>query len=675
MARVTAFPQRKSFPVRRIGIGAVVLVALLVLLGVTGVLAQVRPFIPWLSQPGPSFQTTPARVGDVTVSVTATGPIAAVDTVPLTFKTSGKLAQLKVDVGQPVKKGQVLAVLDPTDLTTALNQAKANLDQAQANLTKVERGPTADQQAVAQASLNSAKLSQANAVANVATTQTSVADDVATAQQSVQTAQQGLVAAQHSLQSANDQETRGLAADQAAIVNDQKNLDTVKASVAANAPTLLQGVSKAKDSLWGTQISRDASCSHGGGNSCDAANASVASAQLGVDTAQAQLVQGQIQGKQQIDQAQTTLDQANTTLADDTSKLAAAVVSAQDQVKQAQNALANAQAGVVQAQHKAGASLQSAQQQADTAAQSLQSAQANYNESTAPPDAADVATAKAQVLNAQSALDTAQANFDAATLTSPMDATIGAINGSAGQYVSGGPVAVGDTALFTLLDLNNLKVTSLVNEADIGQVNVGDPVTFTVNAYPNTIFNGKVLTIQPQGTTVQNVVTYSVTCSIISTKSASLYPGMTATASIITNQRTGVVRVPNTALSLPQTAIRDGLVSFARPTRTGTPFARPTGTVGRATGTRSVGAGGGGANGGSNGAVLVLESGKPSLVRVGLGITDGSYTEITSGLTADQPVIVSIVGATAANRTVATPGANGGGPRPGGGSPFGGLRG
>src|SRR6185437_7602733 len=166
---------------------------------------------------------------------------------------------------------------------------------------------------------------------------------------------------------------------------------------------------------------------------------------------------------------------------------------------------------------------------------------------------------------------TAQANYDAATLTAPFDATIGSINGAAGQYVSGGPVAVGDSALFTLVDLSNLKVTALVNEADIGQVKVGDPVTFTVNAYPTTTFNGKVLTIQPLGTTTQNVVNYSVTCSIVPQKNAALFPGMTATATIVTNQQTGVIRVPNTALSLAQTAIRDGVVTIARPARTGTP--------------------------------------------------------------------------------------------------------
>lgn len=703
MEQLTKPRRRRIGAVLRFLIGIVFLVGVVVALGVTGVLPQVRSYIPGLPQPAPTFQTTMVRRGDVTTSVTATGPVATVNSVPLTFKTSGKLATLKVGVGDHVKQGQVLATLDPTDLTTALNQAKANLEQAQANLTKVQRGPTADQKAVAQASVNSARLNLANAQANVPSTQTSVADSLTTAQASVTTAQQSLVAAQHGLQAAQDQQTRGIAADQAAIDTAQKNLASTKASVAANLPTLEQGVQRAKDSLWSSQISRDSTCSHGQDSvACKSANAGIAADETGVDSAQAQIVQGQIQGQQQIAQAQTQVDQAVTQLASDKAKFAEAITTAQDQVKQAENAVANAQTGVAQARHKADASAQTAQQQVDQASQALQSAEANFRQSTAPPDDADVAAAKAQVLNAQSALGTAQANYDAATLTAPMDATVAAINGSVGQYVSGGPVAVGDSALFTLVELDDLKVTALVNEADIGQVQVGDPVSFTVNAYGDKTFAGKVLTIQPLGTTVQNVVNYSVTCSIAPSKDAVLFPGMTATATIVTAQHPNVLRVPNTALSFSQTFFREGFDLGTRSTGAATAGSRPapagptSGSSGgsqanaptgrRASAVGSAGSGAASATGGARAAsaqtagrsapeaiVLVLRNGKPELARVGTGLSDGTVTEITSGLTEGEAVIVGLAsGSPPSNR--GSGGNNG--QRPGGGSPFtGGIRG
>jgi len=122
---------------RKLAASGLVLIVLIGILAFSGVLAQARQSIPGLQQSTPTYQTTTVSKGNISVSVTATGPIAAVDSTPLTFKTSGKLAQLKVGIGQQVTKGQVLAILDTTDLQTALNEAKANLDQAQANLTKV----------------------------------------------------------------------------------------------------------------------------------------------------------------------------------------------------------------------------------------------------------------------------------------------------------------------------------------------------------------------------------------------------------------------------------------------------------------------------------------------------------------------------------------------------------
>jgi multidrug efflux pump subunit AcrA (membrane-fusion protein) len=658
---------------------------------VSGVASRLRAYVPGLGSPAPTFETSRVQRGDLILSVTATGPIATVDTIPLTFKTSGKLADLKVGVGTQVKQGQVLAILDTSDLQTALTQAQSNVDQAQKNYDRVVAGVTDDQKEIAQVSVDNAKLSESNAQASLATTRKSVADDVATAQASVQSATLSLTSAQHNLAAAQDQQKRGIASDQTAIANAQQSLANTQASVALSLQVSQQGIEKAKTSLWSTQISRDQTCSRSTGNDCKAADASVANAELGVNSAQTSLDQANLQGQQQVTQAQTTLNQAKDQLANDTAKLAQAVVSAQDQLNQAGANLANAQREVGAAQDKAAASIQSAQAQIDQASNGLRSAQASYRQSVEPPNPADVAAAKSQLVNAQTALATAQANLDAATLTAPQDATIAAINGAVGQYVSGGPVAVGDSALFTLVDLSRLKVSVLVNEADIGQVKVGDPATFTVSAYPARTFSGAVQSVQPIGTTVQNVVNYSVTCSITPSSDAPLFPGMTATATIVTQQRTGVVRIPAAALTFSQTALRDGLVQLDRPASPGgqtaqnRPSGAGTGFAGRggngtgapgsatpagpnrgAANAATSGAPAGGDAGANRGAVLVLENGKPALVRVGLGLSDGTLTEVTSGLNGGETLITGASGSGAARGA----GANNGSARPAGNNPF-----
>jgi HlyD family secretion protein len=80
--------------------------------------------------------------GTLQVTVAATGPVTNASSVPLTFKSTGKLAEVDVTVGQQVKAGDVLAKLDTTDLQTALEQAQATLAQDQAAYNKTAAGAT-----------------------------------------------------------------------------------------------------------------------------------------------------------------------------------------------------------------------------------------------------------------------------------------------------------------------------------------------------------------------------------------------------------------------------------------------------------------------------------------------------------------------------------------------------
>jgi len=663
MARVSPLPRPR--PSRTPSLVLVMVLTVLVLavgaLALTGSLAGTIASVLGQSNVSTRYSTATVERGNLIVSVTGTGPIAANTNVPLSFKESGRLTSIKVNVGDKVTKSQVLASLDTPDLQIALEQAQAGLAQAQANLTKVQAGSSAPAIAVAQTNVTNAKRSLADAQSAQTWTEITNGKDVTGAKVSVASAQASLETAQAALVAAQDQQTKSLEADQIQVASAQKNLDAVRANVIAQQPVLQLQISQAKNSLWSSQISRDATCGRDSGTACQSANASVAAAESAVNTANAQMLYSQKQSEQQIASAQASLDSAKAQFAKDQVSLHTAVVSAQNQVRQAQIAVNAAQSSLDQTQGKAGQSGQSAQAQVNSATSALDSAQANYNQTVAPPLPSDVATARAEVANAQAAVDQAQLNLSEATLVAPFDGTIAAINGSLQQWVTGGAPGITSTsggstasatAIMTLFDLNSLQVTVQVNEADIAKVAIGDPVTYQVSAYPDQKFSGKVLTIQPAGTTTSNVVYYSVNSSIQASPGTTLYPGMTATATIVTNQRQNVLLVPNTAISFGQAAVRQGLVGG--PTTTATPTRSA--TRNEPSGTTSTAARGGTLTG----TVITLDGTKLVPKPVTLGLQGTSQTEVISGLQAGESIVIGQTSTTSSSSGSSGRGGSGG---------------
>src|SRR5947207_10012972 len=134
-----------------------------------------------------TYQTAAVSQGTLQVTVAATGPISNPASVPLSFKSSGKLAELDAAVGQHVTAGQALAKLDTTDLQIAVDQAQAALAQQQANLATTAAGATPQQQALSQAQVDAAQTSLTNAQKSLANTQQNASATIAGAQQDVAT--------------------------------------------------------------------------------------------------------------------------------------------------------------------------------------------------------------------------------------------------------------------------------------------------------------------------------------------------------------------------------------------------------------------------------------------------------------------------------------------------------
>lgn len=152
--------------------------------------------------------------------------------------------------------------------------------------------------------------------------------------------------------------------------------------------------------------------------------------------------------------------------------------------------------------------------------------------------------AKNQLKTAQSDLSRAQTNLSYATIYSPIDGVIMDKAVEEGQTVAS---SFSTPTLFTIAnDLTQMQVEAKVDEADIGEVKAGQPVTFTVDAFPDDVFSGTVKEVRINPTVTANVVTYTVIISAQNPETK-LFPGMTANVSITTKKESGVC-IPMTAL-------------------------------------------------------------------------------------------------------------------------------
>jgi RND family efflux transporter MFP subunit len=128
-------------------------------------------------------------------------------------------------------------------------------------------------------------------------------------------------------------------------------------------------------------------------------------------------------------------------------------------------------------------------------------------------------SAHAQVKNAKAALDQARINLSYATVSAPISGTVASVSTQEGETVA---ASLSAPTFVTLVDLNRLEVDAFVDEVDIGRVKVGQAATFTVDAYPDKVFEGKVEAIYPQAVIQDNVVNYPVIIRIDGARGAAL---------------------------------------------------------------------------------------------------------------------------------------------------------
>jgi HlyD family secretion protein len=179
--------------------------------------------------------------------------------------------------------------------------------------------------------------------------------------------------------------------------------------------------------------------------------------------------------------------------------------------------------------------------------QQLDVAKSNYDSANAAVNAAvaNVTQAEAQVSQKAAAVSIAQTNLDYTVIRSPIDGTVVARNVDLGQTVA---ASFSAPTIFTIAkDLKIMWVYTKTDESDVGNIKIGEPVTFKVDAFPKEIFHGIVKQVRMNATTVQSVVTYD-TIIEFANADLKLFPGMTAYVTIPVAAVQSALKLPNTAL-------------------------------------------------------------------------------------------------------------------------------
>ncbi len=316
----------------------------------------------------------------------------------------------------------------------------------------------------------------------------------------------------------------------------------------------------------------------------------------------------------------------------------------QANVHSAEGDLANAEAGLELARVDS--------RRATELFQSKLIAQADYDKAVAT-----LHQAEAQVKIKTAALERAKVDLERCTITAPVDGVVISRNVDVGQTVAASLQA---PVLFVIAnDLSKMQIDANVAEADVGGVELGQDVEFTVDAFPYRKFRGKVTQVRNAPITVQNVVTYDTVIGVDNPE-LKLKPGMTANVSIVIARRSNAIKVANAALRFrPAEAamaeLKTNVVSQAAPSASGDRAAVGGGPRVRGNGEGRRGGPGGSAGGAARAGeerrvtrtVYMLngsgQDAKPKPVQIKTGISDGISTEVLEGLDENQAVITALL--------------------------------
>ena len=549
--------------------------------------------------------TASASTGTIVASVSISGSVASSSINELNFGTSGTVTAVNVKPGEVVTAGQVLATIDDSSLQVQLATAEANLEAARARLDADEAGPTAADRTTALNSVKSARQQLAMAKQNSTLTARQNALKLSEAKTTLAAAKAKLAA-----DIAAGPPSATITADQNAIAQAQQQLDTLTLQIqAANnqaASTAAQNalkLSQLQATLAAAQAKLASDTTGGEPPATLAADqAAIDSAQQQINTLTLQIQAASISANDTAQQNALKLSQLQATLAAAQAKLTADIAAGPlgTTIDADQAAIDSAQQQLDSLNLTIESSTLSSANSITSTEISLSNAQASYDLKLVPATAAQIASDKAAVAAAEEALATLTAT--GAAITSPIDGTVTVVNIKVGQAVTGSASSSSSSSTSTsgqieVMDLAHLQIAGQASETDVPKLKLGQPATISAAALGTETVVGSVCSLGVVGTQISGVASFEVTVCLDGSNPA-LLVGMSATAAVVTSRADGAVLVPSLAVK----------------------------TVG---GQQVV-------------TVLGADGKTQTNVPVTVGISNGSVTQILSGLTGTETVVESI---------------------------------
>ena len=435
----------------------------------------------------PEVKTAAVERGDIEVTIDATGTIKPLNIVKVSSKASGKILELRVDAGDYVEKDEIIAVIETTYVQISLEQAQADLRTARARLQQAEID---------------FELQKEQSAIQIRQSEESLAE-----------ARQRLVQIEEAIRIEKIANRRGVLDAENSL-----NISKIRYKLLTSDEVRDENRQRAKSSLEQEKANLELIAAEHKRNNTLYEKELISQAAL--ESSQAQLKSAQARHRSAEENLKLVERPATE----------AELELGQADIRKAEFNLEIAEERV-ESEATRDMDIELQRQRIVQAEESLKLAKANQKQIERKQR--DLETAHSSVTRSETQLELRQIEYDDTTIQAPISGTILEKLVEEGQVITSRLSSLASEegqTLVTMADLDTVYVVTEVDETDIGKVEIGQPVTITVEAYPDTPFQGEVLKIAPQGVSIQNVTTFEVTSELKNVEASASRQGMRAGA-------------------------------------------------------------------------------------------------------------------------------------------------